>query len=503
MRLGRLIQNMQGVELLRGDPDIRVSGLAYDSRLVRPGALFVALKGHARDGGAFLGDALDRGAVALAAEAFPGMPVSGAILRVEDARAALASLAARFHDHPYRGMELIGITGTNGKTSTSYILESILMAAGARPGVIGTVNYRFGDTIKKAPVTTPESLDLMSMLREMADHGVTHVVMEVSSHALDQGRARGCPMQVVVFTNLSRDHLDYHRDMDSYFRAKSTLFMPMEEGGFSGEGPAVINLDDPRGAELAALCGRRVRSYGLHTRCDVRGEVLSEDGSGFRARLSAPEGECTVSSRLTGRVNLYNVLAASAAALSLGLSMDAVASGIERLQVIPGRLEKVANTRGLSIFVDYAHTPDALSKALSALRPLARGRLITVFGCGGDRDRGKRPEMGAVAGDLSDLVIITSDNPRTEDPLEIIAQVEKGVKDSGLPGLGDGSGSRDAGRGFVVEPDRRRAIRRAVAAAVPGDVVLIAGKGHEDYQILGTERVHFDDREEAARAASS
>lgn len=502
MKLGRLLENLEGIELLGGDADCEILGLAYDSRLVHPGFLFVAVRGHAQDGHGFLADALNRGAVALAAEAFPDKPYDAAMIRVPDARAALSGLAAGFYDHPYRELEIIGITGTNGKTSTSYMLESILQASGARPGVIGTINYRYGETRRSAPVTTPESLDLMAMLREMADHGVTHAVMEVSSHALDQGRVRGCPMRVVVFTNLSRDHLDYHPDMDAYFKAKSLLFRPRNDGGISGEGPAVINMDDPRGAELASLCRRPVRTYGLKRNCEVRAEVLAEDHSGIRARLLAPEGDCTILSSLIGRINIYNILAASAAALSLGLGMDAVASGIERLRVVPGRLERVENLRGLSLFVDYAHTPDALHKALEAVRPLVRRRLITVFGCGGDRDKGKRPEMGALAGGLSDLVFVTSDNPRTENPLEIIAQVEKGVRSSGLPLLENGSDPRNSIEGYVVEPDRRRAIRRAVAAAAEEDLVLIAGKGHEDYQILGTERVHFDDREEAAEAAA-
>lgn len=502
MKLGRLIENLDGVQLLSGDADCGILGLAYDSRRVQPGFLFVAVRGHAQDGRTFLDEAVDRGAVALAAEAFPYKPYDVAMVRVPDARAALSDLAARFYDYPYRGMEVVGITGTNGKTSTSYILESVLRAAGAEPGVIGTVNYRYGDTRRPAPVTTPESLDLMAMLREMADNGVTHAVMEVSSHALEQGRVRTCPMRIVVFTNLSRDHLDYHPGMDAYFKAKSRLFRPCEDGGIPGEGPAVINLDDPRGAELVSLCKRPVRTYGLNRDSDVRAEVLSEDRDGFRARLIAPEGDCTILSPLIGRINLYNILAASSAALSLGVEMDAVAEGIERVRAIPGRLERVENRRGLGLFVDYAHTPDALSKALEALRPLARGRLLTVFGCGGDRDRGKRPEMGALAGRLSDLVFVTSDNPRTENPLEIIAQVEKGVRTSGLPRLENGSDPRNTREGYVVEPDRRRAIRRAVAAAAPEDIVLIAGKGHEDYQILGTERVHFDDREEAAEAAA-
>ena len=499
MKLGRLIEGMEDAEVVRGDTGLEIEGLACDSRNVRPGFLFAALRGHSLDGHAFLQNAVDRGAAALVAEAFPDLKSDVAQILVPDARKALARLSDRFYDAPYRSMTLIGITGTNGKTSTTYLLESILAASGARPGVIGTINHRYPGVQRTASVTTPESLDLMAVLREMADQGVTHTAIEVSSHALDQGRVQACPMDVVVFTNFSRDHLDYHGGMEAYFQAKSLLFRPPREGGVFGEGPAVINGDDPRGEELASLCGRPVRSYGLGAGCEIRAEILREDRDGLGARVVAPEGIFEVRSRLIGRVNIYNILAAAAVALSLGVKPDAVASGIERLSGVPGRLERVENGRGLRLIVDYAHTPDALLKALETLKPLARGRLITVFGCGGDRDRGKRPEMGALAGRFSDLAVVTSDNPRTEDPLSIIAQVEKGVRASGLRPVRNGGDP--LGSGYLVEPDRRRAIQRAVSAAGRDDLVLIAGKGHEDYQLLGTEKRHFDDREEAALAA--
>ncbi len=501
MDLGRLIEGLTEAEVLQGDLSREVEGLSYDSRKVRPGQVFVAVRGHTRDGHAFLQDAVDRGAAALVAERFPRVEGRAARIRVPDAREALSFLAGRFYNEPFRALPVIGITGTNGKTSTSYLLEAMLEASGARPGVIGTINYRYGDVRRPAPVTTPESLDLMGMLREMADAGVTHAVMEVSSHALEQGRVRGCPMQVVVFTNLSRDHLDYHSDMDAYFRAKRRLFQAPRDGGIAGEGPAVINLDDPRGADLASRSPRPVMSYGLRPGCDVRAELMEEDRRGFRARLETPKGAAVIRSSLIGRVNLYNILAASGAALALGLDLRDAVSGVERVQRIPGRLERVANPRNLSLLVDYAHTPDALQKALETVRPLVDGRLITVFGCGGDRDRGKRPEMGAIAARLSDLVVVTSDNPRTEDPLSIIAQVEEGVRSSGLPRIGGAEAASAGGTGYLVEPDRRSAIRRAVRAAGPEDLVLIAGKGHEDYQVLGAKRIHFDDREEAVLAA--
>ena len=503
MKLGSLIEGLERAELIRGDPDQEIEGLAYDSRKIAPGFLFVAVRGHAQDGHAFLQDALSRGAAALVAESFDKAASGAAMIRVPDSRSALAAMASRFYGNPFQDLELIGITGTNGKTSTSYILESILRSAGARPGVIGTISYRYAGTSRPAPVTTPESLDLMAMLREMADHGVTHCVMEVSSHALDQGRVQGCAFQVVVFTNLSRDHLDYHADMEAYSEAKSLLFRHLGDGGVSGAGPAVINLDDPFGERIASLSKRPVLSYGMASTRDVRVRDLVMEKTGIQAVLEAPQGTCEIRSPLIGRINVYNILAASGAALSLGAGLEAVAEGVERLKGIPGRMERVENPCGLSLVVDYAHTPDALLNVLETLRPLVEGRLITVVGCGGDRDRGKRPEMGALAGRFSDWVVVTSDNPRTEDPMRIIAQVEEGVAASGLPRVQAGEGAVSRGTGYMVEPDRRRAIQKAVTGASRQDLVLIAGKGHEDYQIIGTKKIHFDDREEAARAAAA
>jgi UDP-N-acetylmuramoyl-L-alanyl-D-glutamate--2,6-diaminopimelate ligase len=503
MKLGRLIQDLEHAEMVRVDPDLEIEGLAYDSREVRSGFLFVAIRGHTQDGHAFLHDAVDRGAVALVVDSVDNAGTAAAVIRVPETRSALAEMASRFYGDPFQDLELIGITGTNGKTSTSYILESILKSAGARPGVIGTINYRYAGTSRPATVTTPESLELMATLREMVDHGVTHGIMEVSSHALDQGRVQGCPFEVVVFTNLSRDHLDYHADMEAYFEAKSLLFRPPEDRGFSGEGHAVLNLDDPLGKRIASLSRRPVLSYGLASNCSVRAESLVMERAGIRAVLETPQGACELRSSLIGRLNVYNILAACGAALSLGVGLDAVAAGVERLRGIPGRLERVKNPCGLSLVVDYAHTPDALLKVLETLRPLAEGRLITVVGCGGDRDRGKRSEMGALAGRFSDWVVVTSDNPRTEDPMRIIAQVEEGVAGAGLPRVKGDEGPLDSGPGYMVEPDRRRAIQKAVMGANRRDLVLIAGKGHENYQILGTKKVHFDDREEAARAAAA
>ncbi|MFZ7110560.1 MAG: UDP-N-acetylmuramoyl-L-alanyl-D-glutamate--2,6-diaminopimelate ligase [Desulfatiglandales bacterium] len=496
MKLGQIVRGIDYQEHL-GDPEVEISGVAYDSREVRPGYLFVALRGHALDGHAYLLDALERGAAALVAEDFTGYEARGAALvRVSDSRGALSKIASAFYSRPFEEMNLIGITGTNGKTTTSYLLESVFTAAGRRPGVIGTINYRICGQKSSASVTTPESLDLMRLLRRMADRGATDVIMEVSSHALDQGRTRECPFKAAVFTNITRDHLDYHKTMEAYFEAKSRLFLGLDESS-----TAVLNLDDPNAKKLATLTPARVLTYGLQSSCQVRAEVLSSDRNGIRARLITPAGKREIRSPLLGKVNVYNILAAATAALALDLELDSVAKGLEAVGSVPGRLEPVQNRRGLSVVVDYAHTPDALLKALETLRPLTGGRLITVFGCGGDRDRGKRIEMGLVAGQHSDLVIITSDNPRSEDPLSILTDIEKGIRKSEMRPLDASANFPVNGPGYILEVDRRKAIRQAFRMAGGEDLILIAGKGHEDYQIVGRERRSFDDRKEAALAA--
>ena len=489
-----------------GVSDLEIEGLAYDSRRVRPGFLFVALKGYAQDGHAFIHDAVQNGAVAVVVESFQdesGVNENVAMIQVPDSRRALSKLAANFYGHPFKAMNLIGITGTNGKTTTSYLLESILLAAGAKPGVIGTINYRTPEQTWEAPVTTPESLELMRTLRRMADSGVSDVVMEVSSHALDQGRVEGCPFRTAVFTNISRDHLDYHHSMEEYFKAKSLLFRNLRDRGAGDMTKAVINADDPKGKDLVLLTDVPVVTYGLKGECDVRAKRVQSDRSGLKARLITSEGEIDIRSSLIGGFNIYNILAASTAAFCMGIEPKAVESGITRLKGVPGRLELVPNRRSLTIVVDYAHTPDALLKALTAIKSLAEGgRLITVFGCGGDRDKGKRQEMGYAAGEHSDLVIITSDNPRSEDPEAIISQIEGGIRRFGLSKLKDLSADRLAGPGYILEPDRGKAIQRAVEIADKSDLILIAGKGHEDYQIIGKDKRHFDDREASAAAAS-
>lgn len=501
MKLSYLLEGLTQYDL-SGDPEQEIDGLVYDSRQVKPGYLFVALKGHALNGHHYLSDAIRKGAVALVAEEFEGLQGNQAKVRVPDSREALSKLATQLYEHPFEGMNLIGITGTNGKTTTSYFLESMLSASGARVGVIGTINYRFLSKTVSAPVTTPESLDLLRLLREMANGDVTDVILEVSSHALDQKRTEDCPFKVAIFTNFSRDHLDYHNTMEEYFKAKSLLFQGLKNRRGQSEAIAVINADDPRGEQLASLTKARIMTYGLVQKSHVRADSILTDRTGLRARLITPVGERSIRSHLIGKVNIYNILAAAAAAISLNVDIDTVVAGIETLRVVPGRLEFVQNKKGLNVMVDYAHTPDALLKTLRILRPLVDGKLITVFGCGGDRDKGKRYEMGLVAGENSDLLIITSDNPRNENPLSIIAEIENGAEESGLIRLNNASQKPFTGSGYFVEEDRGKAIRKAVALAGQEDLVLIAGKGHESYQIIGEERKTFDDRKEAALAAS-
>jgi UDP-N-acetylmuramoyl-L-alanyl-D-glutamate--2,6-diaminopimelate ligase len=501
MKLAHLLDGLEEYDLI-GDSDQEVDGMAYDSRRVKPGYLFVAVKGFTVDGHDYFRDALQNGARVLVGETFEGFSGDFTGVCVPDSRDALWKLACQFYDRPFKRMNMIGVTGTNGKTSTCYILESLLSAAGTTPGIIGTINYHFSGKSYETPGTTPESLDLMSYLRRMVDEGVSDVIMEVSSHALDQKRTGNLPFRVAIFTNLSRDHLDYHETMEEYFEAKSLLFKELIKHVGDDEPIAIINMDDPKGPELVSLTDARVVTYGLSNDCHVRADSVFFDKKGIKGRLITPKGERSFQAPLIGEVNIYNILAASAAALSLGVDLDTVVDGIERLRVVPGRLELVENNLGLTLMVDYAHTPDALLKTLKTVRPLVLGRVLTVFGCGGDRDKGKRYEMGRVAGENSDLVFITSDNPRSEDPLSIIAQIEEGILESELTRLNTSGQQLITGSGYFVEADRRKAIRKAVSMAGKEDLVLIAGKGHEDYQIIGNERITFDDRKEAALAAA-
>ena len=499
MKLSVLLEALKDYKL-EGNPDQDITGLNYDSKKITGGNLFIAIKGNKLNGHQYILKAIENGAKAVLVEEDCSLPPDISVIKVSNSRRELSRLAARFYDYPFKDMDIIGITGTNGKTTITYILESILSAAGKKTGVIGTVNSRFSDKVKSSSVTTPESLDLMRTAREMADEGVTSLVMEVSSHAIHQKRIIDLPFRIAIFTNLSRDHLDYHITMDDYFKAKSELFRTLPVMVHGEKSFAIINMDDPRGEELSGLTTAAVLSYGLKDGRDIRVYDVKADMEGLNARLVTPEGSVEIKSHLIGEINIYNIMAAAGAALASGIGLDRIAEGITGLKNVPGRLEKIPNKAGLSIVVDYSHTPDALLKAQNNLRPFVKGRLITVFGCGGDRDRGKRYDMGLIAGKNSDVVAITSDNPRTEDPVFIISQIEKGIIESGMtrsewPEIKDGT--------YFIDADRSTAIQKAVSLADKNDTILIAGKGHEDYQITGTVKRHFDDREEARKAVNA
>jgi len=471
-----------------------VTAVTYDSRQAGPGAVFVALRGVNADGASFAREALNRGAVAIVSEAVAPRDVIRPWIQVPDARLSLAALAATLYDNPSEELTLVGITGTNGKTTTSYVLASIFEAAGIRCGRIGTVGYRIGEREFEASRTTPEAPDLQRMLREMVDDGCGACVMEVSSHALTLRRADRLHFAAAVFTNLTRDHLDFHRDMEAYFVAKRRLAELLPQTGI-----AVTNLDDPRGRDFAAAAHRPV-TYAIDRPADVRPGPLSFSLDGLRFDVRTPRGTLRLVSRLVGRPNAYNILAAAATAMALDVPFSAIEEGIAALEDVPGRFQVVsAAGDDVRVVVDYAHTDDALKNLLETARPLSGGgRVITVFGCGGDRDRTKRPLMGAVAARLSDLVVITSDNPRSEDPAQIIEEIKRGIvvpADRTPPG-----GTPAKSPPHVAVVDRKAAIERAIREAGAGDLVLIAGKGHEKYQVIGDKTLPFDDVE-IARAA--
>ena len=503
MKLSELVPSELIVDKI-GVADPEITELAYDSRRVVPGALFAALQGAQDDGLRFWPQARERGASALLFQPREGRtPPTDDLPKVcvNDARKALALAAHRFFGRPSRRLSLIAVTGTNGKTTTSFLLESVFRAAGREVGVIGTIDYRYGGRKFPAPTTTPESVDLQRLLKDMADAGVSLVIMEVSSHALNQKRVDGCRFSTAVFTNLSRDHLDYHSDMRDYFEAKSRLFHLLWDTAAPDDSVhALCNVDDPYGRELKDLFGRRMLSYGLASEADFRGTIRRADLQGLEVTVCRGEDELFLSSRMVGPVNAYNLVAAAAAGMCMGISPETIRAGIGALQGVPGRMQVVRGSRGVTAIVDYAHTPDALEKVLVGAAGLAPRSVLTVFGCGGDRDRGKRPIMGRIAAELGTSLIITSDNPRRENPDAIIEEIEAGVLPTGLPKRNIDEKPDPVRRWYAVERDRGKAIQAAVAAACPGDVILIAGKGHETYQLVGSEVLHFDDVERVTEA---
>jgi UDP-N-acetylmuramoyl-L-alanyl-D-glutamate--2,6-diaminopimelate ligase len=479
-----------------GDSSTRVSGVTHDSRKIQPGWIFVALPGGHTDGLNYVGDAILSGAVAVIAEKpAPRGPEKTPWVVVPNARKALGAIAACVHDHPTRALILVGITGTSGKTTLTYLLEKIVEMAGGTPGVVGTINYRWGGEERPAGNTTPEASDLQAIFDEMVRAGVTHGIIEASSHGLHLDRLEGCDFDLGVFTNLSHDHLDYHGDLEQYYQAKRILFEELLPRSSKATVAAVINLDDPYGRRLASeIRSVPVTGFGTSADCDVRPTDVNLTPTGMAATVSTPTGEIQIKSSLTGTFNLLNVLAAVAVSTKLGIRPEAVCQGIERMHVVPGRLERVVSQRG-NIFVDYAHKPEALKKVLEALHDLHAGRIITIVGCGGDRDKTKRPIMGREAAAGSEFVVVTSDNPRSEEPISIVDQVAEGVRGYGYRPVPPDKGNRRLPSGcFAVIPDRREAIRWALGHLQDEEILLVAGKGHETYQEITGVRYPFDDR---------
>ena len=470
-----------------GDANTIVKDVTHDSRQAHEGTLFVAIRGLTMDGHRFIDDVMRRGAAGVISEYAPPADFRGGWLKVENAREALAKAAAEINANPSHYLDLVGVTGTNGKTTTTYLCFALAEAAKKRAAMLTTVEYRIGDKSEPAVRTTPEASDTNRFLREAVDDGCTMAAMEASSQAIDLHRCDWLRFKVAVFTNLTRDHLDYHGTMENYYDAKKKLF-----DGRLGERPGscVINIDDEWGVKLAKELidnDQRVVTFSQRSPADLTAENVDVSlikGTSFLLRT--PVGDREITSPLVGRPHVYNMLSAAAAALELDYDLDSIVMGLKRCVGAPGRFERVPNTGDFAVVVDYAHTDDALLNTLKTARDLTDGRIITVFGCGGDRDKTKRKPMGQIAGKYSDLAIITSDNPRTENPLKIIEEVETGVKETGAE--------------YLAISDRRDAINQAVARARSGDVVIIAGKGHEAYQIVGSEKFHFDDREVAKEA---
>jgi UDP-N-acetylmuramoyl-L-alanyl-D-glutamate--2,6-diaminopimelate ligase len=483
MRLRELTELIVTARLI-GDGDTEFTGITRDSRLIAEGDLFICIPGHKADGHSYAEAAVHCGAAALVAER--PLPLDIPQLIVKDARGAAAVIASHINGYPSNSVRLIGVTGTNGKTTTTYLVETILNDSGKSAGVIGTIERRFGGRSYPMEGTTPDSHELQRYLGEMRESGVKYCAMEVSSHALDQGRVKGCRFRTAIFTNLTQDHLDYHGTMDKYADAKGLFFSRLgnvyearqEERSF-----AVLNADDEASERFRKMTAAEVVTYGIENPADVRASDVRITSRGTLFRVSTFRGEAKIELRLRGKFNVYNALAAIAATLLEGVPLAAIAESLSAIPGVPGRVESVEEGQHYAVIVDYAHTPDGLQNVLQATREFAEGRIICVFGCGGDRDRAKRPMMGRIASELANYMIVTSDNPRTEDPLAIIDDIMEGVIAAGS------DGDR-----YAVIPDRKRAIEKAVEMASQGDVVLIAGKGHETYQLIGGEVHDFDDR---------
>jgi len=481
MKLKKLIEVLDPYRVLNFH-DFAIKGVACDSKSVKEDFIFIAIKGLAQDGHCFIDEAIKRGAKAIISQIGTSeskqqaeqIPENCSWISVPDTRIALAKLAAQFYGQPSKKLKVIGITGTNGKTTVSYLIENLLNQAGKQTAVIGTINYRFKDKVIPARNTTPGPLEIQSLLAKIKEGGINYLVMEVSSHALDQERVNGINFSCAIFTNLTHDHLDYHSNMDSYFKVKAKLFKGMPTDAYS-----IINIDDTYGRQLLDLTKSKIVTYGLTKAASVTARDIRFDINATTFTALTPQADLLIKSKLIGRHNIYNMLAALSFASTVDLEPDIIIKAIEKFKFVPGRLERIDCGQGFFVFVDYAHTDDALKNVLLTLRGLTKKRIIVVFGCGGNRDKAKRPKMGKVACELADFVIVTSDNPRNEEPNDIIKDIIRGITT----------------KNYKIIPDRKAAIFQSLKMARGQDIVLIAGKGHENCQIFKDRTIHFDDRE--------
>jgi UDP-N-acetylmuramoyl-L-alanyl-D-glutamate--2,6-diaminopimelate ligase len=488
MKLSELIQSLSFLEM-HHFKEVEISGITANSKEIQPGNLFVAIGGTLSDGHQFIAEATSQGATALVVEREVPNPKKLPIFHVTNSRLALSGLACSWFGNPSQDLHVIGVTGTNGKTTITYLIEAILQEAQKKTGMIGTVQQRFDGKEIPSSHTTPESIEIHRILKEMKDHGVNDAVMEVSSHAVEMRRVEHVMFDSVIFTNLTPEHLDYHKSMELYFEAKKRLFTQLLPKG-KGTHRAILNAEDRYSLKLVdILKNHPVWTYSTQpqSKWDFFVQNWQSSLEGMKATIATPAGIIEISSRLIGSFNLSNILAAIAAAVNFEIPLSVITAAIEKFSGVPGRLEKIENTLGIHILVDYAHTPDALKNVLKTIKDLDPSRILTVFGCGGDRDRSKRPIMGREVARLSNIAILTNDNPRTENPQLIVQEILPGIEEGGMK----------LGHDCFIELDRKKSIELAIQKAQPGDVVLIAGKGHENYQILGTEKLHFDDREVA------
>ncbi|MCD5390872.1 UDP-N-acetylmuramoyl-L-alanyl-D-glutamate--2,6-diaminopimelate ligase [candidate division NPL-UPA2 bacterium] len=478
--LRELIEELEDKDI-KGRRDIEVRGIVCDSRQAEEGFLFVCIPGFNFDGHAFIPEAIKRGACGVVVEKDIKLPGGTAVIKVANTRYALGILANKFYDHPSGKFRLIGIAGTNGKTTTTHLVREILRETGQRVALLGTIAYELEGKTLPAPWTTPPSLELQSIFRELVEEKIDYVVMEVTSHALELHRVVGCDFDIGVFTNSTRDHLDFHKTMENYLEAKTKLFRLLSQIGKEySQRRAVINIDDPGAPYIIKNTGVQILTYAIEKEADIRADNITFSWKGLKFNLATPLGRTVIELKLPGKHNAYNALAAIGAGISAGIGLEEIREALSKAKNVPGRFERLNCGQPFEVVVDYAHTPDALQKALETARELARARTIVVFGCGGERDKTKRPLMGEVAASYSDITILTSDNPRGEEPLQIIKEIEVGIKSS---------------CDYLIIEDRFEAIRKALSLAREGDLVLLAGKGHEDEQIIKNKRLPFNDRE--------